>query len=177
MGSVGTRCNPSTGNCTCKPNFVEPRCGACIDGKYGSVCSTPCDDCNGHASTCSKLSGICDCCHNFTGLHCVSCQAGLWGAGLCKKCRCNSDAGTCNITTGACDDCAYFSGAHCDRCAPGLFGPICTLQCTCSELDICDGQTNARTRTGRCIPAPASQRLPTARTASSPRWQAALHCS
>ena len=156
-GSDGTRCNQTTGKCTCKDNFEGLQCATCVAGYFGNDCSKSCD-CSTPGSdgtSCDQTSGQCVCQIGFNGTTCSSCTNGNFGENCSTPCDCSkpgSESASCDQTSGQCTCAGGFNGTHCDSCAQGLSGPTCTLSCTCSELGTCDGQTSASTSTGRCVP-------------------------
>ncbi|XP_005110416.2 laminin subunit beta-1 [Aplysia californica] len=126
-GSLSLECNPSGGQCECKPNVVGRRCDQCAPGTYGfgpSGCR-PCDchEFGARDNFCDDRTGQCTCIQNVGGRACDQCLFGFWGFPQCRQCQCNGNADVCDPLTGACINCRNFtSGSFCERCEDGYYG-------------------------------------------------------
>lgn len=126
-GSTSTECEPSGGQCPCRPNVIGRRCDRCQVAFYGlsSEGCLPCD-CHNTGSRdqfCNEDTGKCTCNENIEGRTCDQCRYGYWGFPQCRPCQCNGNADTCDPLTGECIDCRNkTSGAYCDRCEDGYYG-------------------------------------------------------
>ncbi|OTF74739.1 hypothetical protein BLA29_005552, partial [Euroglyphus maynei] len=94
QGSISSQCNPTTGQCECKPNYTGVRCDHCAPG-YGNIelgC-VPCN-CNTTGSMdqfCDEVTGQCHCKPGVFGQHCDKCLEGHFGFSNngCEWCNCN----------------------------------------------------------------------------------------
>lgn len=95
-GSKSSQCEPTTGECHCKPNYAGPKCNQCASGFYGYPDCQPCE-CNAEGSSstlqCNEKSGQCPCKSIYSGRQCDRCLSGFYGFPDCKPCKCNP-AGT-----------------------------------------------------------------------------------
>ncbi|XP_016340249.1 agrin isoform X5 [Sinocyclocheilus anshuiensis] len=95
-GSYGGTCDPSTGQCSCKPGVGGLKCDRCEPGFWNfrgivtenmSGC-TPCN-CDGVGSVrddCEQMSGLCSCKPGVKGMKCNMCPDGSkMGANGCDK--------------------------------------------------------------------------------------------
>ncbi|XP_016135597.1 agrin isoform X1 [Sinocyclocheilus grahami] len=95
-GSYGGTCDPSTGQCSCKPGVGGLKCDRCEPGFWNfrgivtenmSGC-TPCN-CDGVGSVrddCEQMSGLCSCKPGVKGMKCNVCPDGSkMGANGCDK--------------------------------------------------------------------------------------------
>uniref|UniRef100_A0A671RYE7 Agrin n=1 Tax=Sinocyclocheilus anshuiensis TaxID=1608454 RepID=A0A671RYE7_9TELE len=95
-GSYGVTCDPSTGQCSCKPGVGGLKCDRCEPGFWNfrgivtenmSGC-TPCN-CDGVGSVrddCEQMSGLCSCKPGVKGMKCNMCPDGSkMGANGCDK--------------------------------------------------------------------------------------------
>ncbi|XP_030042069.1 agrin isoform X2 [Microcaecilia unicolor] len=95
-GSYGGTCDPSTGQCSCKPGVGGLKCDRCepgfwnfrgivTDGKSGC---TPCN-CDAMGSVrddCEQMTGLCSCKMGITGMKCNQCpNGGEPGLSGCEK--------------------------------------------------------------------------------------------
>nr|XP_033777434.1 agrin isoform X2 [Geotrypetes seraphini] len=95
-GSYGGTCDPSTGQCSCKPGVGGLKCDRCepgfwnfrgivTDGKSGC---TPCN-CDAMGSVrddCEQMTGLCSCKMGITGMKCNQCpNGGEPGMSGCEK--------------------------------------------------------------------------------------------
>ncbi|XP_044634873.1 multiple epidermal growth factor-like domains protein 9 [Equus asinus] len=153
VGSLDVnRCNQTTGQCECHPDYQGLRCETCKESFYlnrtSGLC-LPCD-CSPHGSlsmSCNS-SGKCQCKLGVTGSTCDRCQDGYYDFSKngCLPCQCNNRSASCDALTGACLNCQENSkGDHCEECKEGFYqSPDVTkgcLRCPCSAV----------TSTGSCI--------------------------
>ncbi|XP_069039939.1 agrin isoform X5 [Lepisosteus oculatus] len=115
-GSYGGSCDPTTGQCSCKPGVGGPKCDRCEPGFWNfrgivtdnmSGC-TPCN-CNPTGSVrddCEQMTGLCSCKTGVTGMKCTmcldggaSCEKGPAGQASCAALQCRFGA-TCAEVNG-----------------------------------------------------------------------------
>ncbi|PIK40931.1 putative laminin subunit alpha [Apostichopus japonicus] len=114
-------CDRSTGQCTCKPNVVGPRCDRCEANYYNFESGFGCTPCEcGLASVgsqCDLSTGECVCRPGVEGRNCDQCSEGFYRYSRqgCRACscaanlRCDPDTGECLCPEGA-------IGPNCDQC-------------------------------------------------------------
>ncbi|CAG5116954.1 unnamed protein product, partial [Candidula unifasciata] len=151
VGSVSLECNPSGGQCQCRPNVVGRRCDQCAPGTFGFG-PLGCSPCNCHEfgardTFCNEQTGQCTCAQNLAGRTCDQCHPGFWGFPQCRPCQCNSNADRCDQLTGACIGCKGFtSGVSCERCLLGYYGdPRASMNISCRPC-LCPGGPNSVTQ-------------------------------
>ncbi|KAK1875961.1 Laminin subunit beta-1, partial [Dissostichus eleginoides] len=176
-GSLSTVCDPSGGQCRCRPNVSGRNCDFCSPttfqfgpngcrglsdlwasvlwvspGVLGFPSCRPCS-CNGHSDACEPLTGRCLTCRDHsTGHTCDRCPDGPGSlrqfAGSCYRGD-DSQHAVCVCNTG-------YKGARCDECSPGYYGNPgeaggqCA-PCRCnSNIDLLDPEA-CDPQSGRCL--------------------------
>ncbi|MBN3322022.1 AGRIN protein, partial [Atractosteus spatula] len=115
-GSYGGSCDPTTGQCSCKPGVGGPKCDRCEPGFWNfrgivtdnmSGC-TPCncDPTGSVRDDCEQMTGLCSCKTGVTGMKCTlcldgstSCEKGPAGQASCAALQCQFGA-TCAEVNG-----------------------------------------------------------------------------
>uniref|UniRef100_A0A672JZ50 Agrin n=1 Tax=Sinocyclocheilus grahami TaxID=75366 RepID=A0A672JZ50_SINGR len=127
-GSYGGTCDPSTGQCSCKPGVGGLKCDRCEPGFWNfrgivtenmSGC-TPCN-CDGVGSVrddCEQMSGLCSCKPGVKGMKCNVCPDGSkMGANGCDKGNAPKSCDELMCHFGA--SCVEVNGqAHCECPSP-----------------------------------------------------------
>uniref|UniRef100_F7CAL5 Agrin n=1 Tax=Ornithorhynchus anatinus TaxID=9258 RepID=F7CAL5_ORNAN len=95
-GSYGGVCDPTSGQCSCRPGVGGPRCDRCEPGFWnfrgivteGLSGCTPCN-CSPRGSVrddCEQMTGLCSCKAGVTGMQCNQCSDGsALGASGCQE--------------------------------------------------------------------------------------------
>ncbi|XP_055883837.1 laminin subunit beta-1-like [Biomphalaria glabrata] len=163
-GSTSLECNPSGGQCSCKPNVVGRKCDECAPGTYdfgvNGCIACNCHESGSQGSFCSEF-GQCTCHQNVGGRACDQCKKGYWGFPQCRPCQCNGNAETCDPLTGACINCQDFTtGDYCDRCTPGYYGdPVIGVRIPCKPCMCPGGPTSSIQHADTCAFDPRSQQV------------------
>uniref|UniRef100_A0A8C0BBK4 Laminin subunit beta 1 n=1 Tax=Buteo japonicus TaxID=224669 RepID=A0A8C0BBK4_9AVES len=143
QGSLSSVCDPSGGQCQCRPNVVGRQCDRCAPGTFGFGPSG-CRPCECHAR--GSYNAFCDAetgqCHCFPGVYgrCDECASGFFGSpdevgGACQPCQCNNNIDTtdpeaCDKKTGTCMKCLYHTeGENCHLCKQGYYGSALQQDC------------------------------------------------
>ncbi|XP_041794363.1 laminin subunit beta-1a [Chelmon rostratus] len=163
QGSLSTVCDPSGGQCQCRPNVVGRNCDTCAPttfqfGPNGcKVCA--CSPQGSRSLFCDQLTGQCDCISGAYGRQCDRCLPGHWGFPTCRPCSCNGHADDCDPDTGRCINCKdHTSGHTCDRCLEGYYGnPVLGSGDHCRPCMCPDGPGSLRQFAGSCYRGDDSQ--------------------
>ncbi|XP_033612694.1 laminin subunit beta-1 [Fukomys damarensis] len=165
QGSLSSVCDPSGGQCQCRPNVVGRTCDRCAPGTFGFGPSG-CKPCDCHLQ--GSVSAACDTntgqCHCFPGVYtrqCDRCLPGYWGFPSCQPCQCNGHAEDCDPATGECLRCQdYTMGPNCERCLAGYYGdPIIGSGDHCRPCPCPDGPNSGRQFAGSCYQDPVTLQL------------------
>ncbi|XP_029774556.1 laminin subunit beta-1 [Suricata suricatta] len=165
QGSLSSVCNPSGGQCECRPNVVGRTCDRCAPGTFGfgpSGCK-PCE-CHLQGSVnafCDPATGQCHCFQGVYTRQCDRCLPGYWGFPSCQPCQCNGHADDCDSATGACSGCQdYTTGHNCERCLAGYYGdPIIGSGDHCRPCPCPDGPDSGRQFANSCYQDPVTLQL------------------
>ncbi|XP_059150751.1 laminin subunit beta-1-like [Physella acuta] len=164
-GSVSLECNPSGGQCECKPNVVGRKCDQCAPGTYGFG-PNGCTPCNCHEfgardKFCNEQTGQCTCNQNIGGRACDQCKVGFWGFPQCRACQCNGNAETCDPLTGVCINCRDFTaGDNCQSCDQGYYGdPRIGVRVPCKPCMCPNGPTSSIQHANSCSYDPRYQEV------------------
>lgn len=124
-------------------------CQTCVDGYFGSSCTTPCPSCSA-TSRCDDGvtgSGLCVCTYGWGGTLCnIPCPGGAstpcGGHGTCNAdltCTCQSSPDT-----------GFWDGATCLLCGEGWSGPLCKTPCPRFNNRVCNGHGACQDGTCKC---------------------------
>ncbi|CAJ1055767.1 laminin subunit beta-1a [Xyrichtys novacula] len=165
QGSLSTVCDPSGGQCQCRPHVVGRNCDRCAPATFqfgpNGCRACACDPRGAQNSFCDQLSGQCVCVPGAYGRQCDRCLPGHWGFPACRPCACNGHADTCDPDNGRCIACRDHSTGHaCDRCLDGYYGdPVLGSGDHCRPCRCPDGPDSLRQFAGGCYRGDDSQQV------------------
>uniref|UniRef100_A0A8B9D8C7 Laminin subunit beta-1 n=1 Tax=Anser cygnoides TaxID=8845 RepID=A0A8B9D8C7_ANSCY len=162
QGSLSSVCDPSGGQCQCRPNVVGRQCDRCAPGTFGfgpSGCrSCECHVRGSYNAFCDAETGQCHCFPGVYGRQCDRCLPGFWGFPSCQPCHCNGHADDCSPYTGECLHCRdHTAGHNCERCEAGYYGdPVLGSGDHCRPCPCPDGPESGRQFASGCYQDPVT---------------------
>uniref|UniRef100_A0A3B5M4G7 Usher syndrome 2A (autosomal recessive, mild) n=1 Tax=Xiphophorus couchianus TaxID=32473 RepID=A0A3B5M4G7_9TELE len=168
LGSLSSFCEPSGGQCECKPGVGEGHhCDSCRHGYHtleqrNSLGCLPCVcDSSGTVpeGVCDMRTGQCPCKEGVEGAHCTSCVQNYYNRSLsqgCVPCICDPrgtvTGSTCDSATGQCVCIPSRHGKDCSSCRPGFYltpdHSVC-LECDCHPTGAM--QLSCESQNGQCV--------------------------
>ncbi|XP_074521308.1 laminin subunit beta-1a [Halichoeres trimaculatus] len=165
QGSLSTVCDPSGGQCQCRPHVVGRNCDRCAPATFqfgpNGCRGCECDPQGSQSALCDQLTGQCVCVPGAYGRQCDRCLPGHWGFPACRPCSCNGHADDCDPVSGRCISCRDHSTGHtCDRCLDGYYGdPVLGSGDHCRPCKCPDGPESPRQFAGSCYRGDDSQQV------------------
>ncbi|XP_046707006.1 laminin subunit alpha-3-like [Silurus meridionalis] len=150
-GSTSPTCEPTGGQCSCRPHVIGRQCSRCATGFYGFPYCRPCE-CG--RRLCDEVTGECICPPQTVRPTCDVCRRETFSYHPllgCEGCDCSptgvrkGDTGQCDVTTGQCTCKPRIGGRQCSRCVAGYYRFSDCVACSCNAggvtEQICDPDT------------------------------------
>ncbi|XP_072555094.1 usherin isoform X5 [Paramormyrops kingsleyae] len=175
-GSLHPSCDPSLGQCECRPRVRGLLCDACVPGSFGLSATGTCRPCDCHpagtvpGNTCDPVTGQCVCKPRAGGRRCDACRDGFHSLDRddplgCLPCQCDprgtfNGSSVCDKAAGQCPCKAGIQGPRCTHCSPHHYNLSTALEflgcrpCQCDPTGtvlgtVCDAVS------GQCVCQPS----------------------
>ncbi|XP_037317086.2 laminin subunit beta-1b [Pungitius pungitius] len=165
QGSLSAVCEPSGGQCRCRPDVVGKNCDRCAPATFlfspAGCRPCGCDPLGSVGAVCHEATGQCECVPGATGRQCSHCLPGFWGFPQCRPCQCNGHSEFCHPQSGECQGCRDFTtGPRCARCLDGYHGdPQLGSGGRCRPCMCPDGPSSGRQFSDSCYLMAATNQL------------------
>ncbi|KAM8907948.1 laminin subunit beta-1b isoform 2-T2 [Spinachia spinachia] len=165
QGSLSAVCEPSGGQCRCRPNVAGRNCDRCAPATFlfspAGCRPCGCDPLGSVGAFCHEATGQCECVPGATGRQCSHCLPGFWGFPQCRACQCNGHSEYCHPQSGECRGCRDFTTGHqCARCLDGYHGdPQLGSGGNCRPCMCPDGPSSGRQFSDSCYLLGATNQL------------------